>query len=157
MPVLVIRAGPLAVLLLFLLDCARRLENEYINNDSIYLYKHSIHNFDKQGGSFYYFCLKEDICITLFKRPLENKSILVTFMVEHKYKPISVVTFIKEKDGREYGGYSLSLKHKWEDKYVPGYFHTLRVYTCGVIIHKTKLFSFIYSIDMNGNISRRRM
>ncbi len=151
---LVISVNPLLYLISYLCSCAKTLEINNVERDSIFFYDFSINNYDKENSFFKYFVFAEDICITMIRR---QKVLMYLFEINGVRKGVNILSIDNKNNRVGRGDYKLVFKHKWKDPNVRGIYHTLRLYYSGVLIHSTKLFKFIYKIDMNGNMSRRRL
>lgn len=163
MPYFIISIDPLLYVISYLCACAKVLELNYVDRDGLYFYGFSINNYDKEKSKFNYFVFAEDICISMIK-----KDDSVSFLFEIKDVTKGANTISLDKTVSEKGlvyrhnsgcvdSYRLVFKHKWQDPLVNTFYHTVRVYSSGVVIHSTKLFKFIYRIDSNGNLTRRRL
>jgi len=149
MPVIIISVNPIIYLISYLCACARYLEINNIYNDSIYYYSYSINNYDKEKSIFKYFSFVEDIGISFFKK--EDR---ISYLFEHN----SIVKgYFTPRTDLSIDTHKLIFKHKWPDKELSKFFHSIRVYSNGVIIHSNKLFKFIYRIDDNGVLTRRKL
>lgn len=153
MAIYVVSIHPLLFILSYLYICCQKLELDNIKNDSIFYYNYSIDNYDKHKSFIKYFTFIHDICITLIKQTKNNTN-SICFFIEKDFKQIGCYNF--SEDRMKIDCYKMVLKHKWEDKNVKGFRHCIRVYSNGVIIHSTKLFKFIYKIDKNGVMARRK-
>lgn len=153
MTIYIISVNPILFILSYLYSCSKKLELDNIENDNIFYYDFSLDNYDKNRSYIKYFTFIHDICITLIKQTNNNIN-TVCFLIEKDSKRINCS--ILHEDRMKYNCYKMVLKHKWEDKNVKGFFHSLRVYSNGVLIHSTKLFKFIYKIDKDGIMTRRR-
>lgn len=163
MPYFIISINPLFCIISYLCACARVLELNYVDRDGLYFYGFSINNYDKEKSQFNYFVFAEDICISMIK-----KEDSVSFLFEKKNITQGANTISLDKNtcdnrivyrhnSRCVDSYRLVFKHKWKDPLVRTFYHTVRVYSSGVVIHSTKLFKFIYRIDSNGNLTRRQL
>ncbi len=150
MPVIIISVNPIIYLISYLCACVRYLEINNIINDSVYYYSYSINNYDKEKSLFKYFSFVEDIGISFFKK---DNTISYLFEQNNITKGHSVIN----NYNLSIDTYKLVFKHKWPDPIISSFFHSIRVYSNGVIIHNNRLFKFIYRIDDNGNLTRREL
>lgn len=155
MPYFIISIDPLVYLISYLCACVRLLEINYIDRDGIYYYGFSINNYDKEKSGFKYFVFVEDICISMIKR--QTGTTLLFEMKDIRQGVTNLSLDINNGVVACRDSYRLVFKHKWRDPYISNFWHTLRVYSTGVVIHSTKLFKFIYRIDAEGNVGRRRL
>lgn len=153
MPIYIVSVNPIIFIVSYLYSCCKKLELDNIENDSIFYYDYSLDNYDNHNSFIKYFTFIHNICITLIRQTKDNVN-SICFLLEKDFKKIGCYNF--SEDRIEINCYKMVLKHKWEDKDVKGFNHCIRIYSNGVIIHSTKLFKFIYKIDKNGIMDRRR-
>lgn len=152
MPYIVISVNPLVYLISYLCTCVRTLEINNVERDGVFFYSFSINNYDKENSFFKYFSFIEDIGITFIRR---DNRIHYLFELNSVRKGISTISI--DTHGVVSESHKLVFKHKWRDQKISQFFHTVRIYSNGVIIHSTKLFKFIYRINSKGDICRRQL
>jgi hypothetical protein len=128
MPIVVIQVSIIRLALTFLLVACRSIEINHLENDSVFRSRYSINNFD-----YYSFCDNLEVSVI-------GNSILVSRNGEYWVSPVCRGHYSK-----------MIMKHSFLEN---GIKHTLRVYSNFVIIHKTKLFMFMYKLP---SIKRKRI
>lgn len=118
---MVLRLSLVQLLVVYLITVCKFLENNYLNSDGIYAFK-----FKNEIATCHYLVSNVEVCV--FKHG--------TMMVSAGGVVQSITPASKDPVGH------LVYKYRYEDPKVPGYCHKIRIYSNGVIIHTSKLFSF---------------
>lgn len=124
-----IRISATQLLVIYLIAASKFLENNYITRDGAYKYK-----FTSEAMDCHYFAGNIEICI------FKNGTKMISCGESKKV--------ITKPD------YVLVFKSSFEDPKLKGLVQKIRVYSNGIVIHSSKLFSYIYKL--NGNSYQRR-
>lgn len=150
MSVVIISASPVIFILYSLYEKSLKIERDYLLNDSIFFYKYT----NSFCNNYVNFNFIHDISISIIhaKEKVAYGNILIS-----KDGVIKYYGRVHFKKGNMYPTETFKqvFKYKWKDDI--GLCHSIYLYSNGSIIHRTKLFKFIYKLSKCGKIMRNRI
>lgn len=150
MPVVIISASPLLFILYSLYEKSLKIERDYLNSDGVFFYKYK-NNFCNNYNNFNFI---HDISVSIITNNINEN---VGNVIVSRDGTIAYFGKLVFKDGSTYPAdtFKQVFKYKWKDSI--GLDHSIYVYSNGSVIHRTKLFKFIYKLGKEGEIVRKRI